>query len=124
MSGDISVSTSVSTVPALTRARVTYLDGLRGVAALVVLSGHLALVFSPALVLGYSVPHQPAIQYWFATTPIVDLLVSGDVVVVGHVIGAACLLVAVVTLPPLRTRMAAAERTEPARNMSPGSAFW
>ncbi|PWT76216.1 MAG: hypothetical protein C5B60_04340 [Chloroflexi bacterium] len=78
MSGDEPVSTSSVTVPVPTRARVSYLDGLRGVAALVVLCDHLALVFSPALVLGHSVPHQPAIQYWFATTPIVDLLVSGN----------------------------------------------
>lgn len=72
------VSVADATPKHASSRRVAYLDGLRGVAALTVLGNHLAIVFFPGAGFGYSMPGQPAIQYWFATTPFVDLILSGN----------------------------------------------
>ncbi|HET9111928.1 MAG TPA: acyltransferase [Ktedonobacterales bacterium] len=61
--------------------RVTYLDGIRGVAAFLVLIHHLAIVFFPGAIFGPSMPSRPAAEYLFYATPFLDLPIQGNFMV-------------------------------------------
>ena len=65
----------------ITKSRLTYLDGLRGISALIVVFSHIILLFYPSLYTGnISTNHGLDIENWYAFS-LINIITNGDFMV-------------------------------------------